>query len=214
VAYLHIYFLNGILAVIYGLWDNVSLLASLACAACCFLYFDRVVQEQAHRGRPVRDYPRVAQWMTAVTWGLWLVASLLSSSPVPQIGALMWAALVVSLLLAPSEWPALLWRAKTFIITYALFLLVFRFYLWQTASMSPAEWAAVVGSVEQAQSVVAQNRSMATTIGFWLLWAVMPLAYFSMLIQRLTVNPMSLVSPLRSAAQIIQDVRTRGEERR
>jgi hypothetical protein len=37
------------------------------------------------------------------------------------------------------------------------------------------------------------------------------LGYLSLLVQRFTVNPMAMVSPFRSAAQIIGDIRTRGE---
>ena len=41
--------------------------------------------------------------------------------------------------------------------------------------------------------------------------ALAPLGYLSVLVQRFTVNPMAMVSPLRSAADVIRDIRTRGE---
>jgi hypothetical protein len=205
-----IYEANGGLLILYWLWGAAPLLISLASAALCLVYFDReLYRKTALAGG--RGTPMVPQWTTAVAIALWLVASLLYSSPVPQIGALMWLGLLVALLMAPHERPGVMWRSKTYIISYSLLLLAFRFYLWQVDQMTATGWAALLGSTGTAEQAVLQNRSMITTVGLWLLWAVVPLGYFSLLFQRLTVTPMSLVSPLRSASEIIRDLRTRRE---
>jgi len=56
---------------------------------------------------------------------------------------------------------------------------------------------------------VAQNRGMVMTLATWLLWAMLPAGYAVAMIQRLVANPASLVSPRRTASEIIAALRTR-----
>ena len=124
----------------------------------------------------------------------------------------MWVTMVIALLIMPQEQSAILWRSKTAILTYALAAIGFRLYLWQVNSLSPQDWAKVVGSTADAQAIIAQNRGLFTNIASWFLWFLAPLGYLSLLVQRFTVNPMAMISPLRSVSDIWRDIRTRGEK--
>jgi len=214
-----VFALNGGLFTAYALWWNLDKLLVLLSAAPVLLYFDARVQERAvhtprrhERGSATAKVPRTAQAMTLVTLLAWLGASFLSSPPIPVIGAAMWAGMVLGLLIMPHEWEQVLWRCKSYILTYALAVLGFVFYLRLTEGLSPEEWASLLGGVGEARRVIAQNRGMFVTVASWGLWLLAPLGYFSILIQRFTVNPMSAVAPWKSAAEIVRDIRTRGEE--
>lgn len=216
--HLGIYALNGTLFTGYQLWWNVDKLLTLSVVALILLYFDPVIQRKASfaprrygRGGNAAVMPRTAQAMTAATALLWFVASFLSEPPIPIIGAVMWMALVAGLLVMPQEQESLLWRCKSAILTYALAVIGFRLYLWQVNSLSPDDWARILGSSGDAQAILAQNKGMFTSVASWFLWLLAPLAYLSLLVQRFTVNPMAMVSPFRSAADIFRDIRTRGE---
>jgi len=139
-----------------------------------------------------------------------LVAGALYPTPVPWLGTAMWLLTVLALLLMPAERPPILWRCKAFIISYALLLLGFRWYLAVVSSATPQQWAAVVGTSGDAQRVIAGNRSLFITIGSWAAWFVLPSAHALYVVQRVAANPMSLVNPAQSAAQIVEAIRTRG----
>jgi hypothetical protein len=49
-----------------------------------------------------------------------------------------------------------------------------------------------------------------TTIITWGLWLVIPLGYFSMLVQKLFLNPVSLINPLSSYEDMLILLRDRG----
>ena len=49
-----------------------------------------------------------------------------------------------------------------------------------------------------------------TTILLWALWLVVPLGYFSMLVQQIFINPMSIVSPFAGAQEMLRALRVRG----
>ena len=217
--HLGIYALNGGLFTTYQLWWNLDKLIALAAVALIVLYFDPQVQYKAtftprrygREGSATAKGSRVAQAMTVVTAVLWFIAAFMTEPPIPVIGAVMWLAMIVGLLIMPQEREAILWRCKSTILIYALTAIGFRLYLWQINALSPEDWARIVGSTGDAQEIIAQNRGMFTTVASWFLWFLAPLGYLSLLVQRFTVNPMAMVSPFRSAAQVIRDIRTRGE---
>jgi hypothetical protein len=218
-VHLGIYALNGGLFSLYQLWWNLDKLIALGVVVLVALYFDPQVQHKAtftprrydRNGSATGQMSRVAQAMTVATAVLWFAAAFATEPPIPVIGAVMWLAMIVGLLIMPQEREAILWRCKSTILIYALAAIGFRLYLWQVDALSPEDWARIVGSTGDAQAIIAQNRGMFATVASWFLWFLAPLGYLSLLVQRFTVNPMAMVSPLRSAAEIIRDIRTRGE---
>jgi hypothetical protein len=53
------------------------------------------------------------------------------------------------------------------------------------------------------------TRSNVTTILLWALWLIVPLGYFSMLVQQIFINPMSMVNPLAGAQDLLRALRVR-----
>ena len=211
---------NGFLLVLYSLAGQLPLLLSLGCALLVALVFDPQAQQwtqfmPGRASRPGADTTpamRQHQLVTGVAALLWTVASSLYPSPVPWLGLLMWLLTVVGLLLLPAERVSLLWRGKTFIAVYALALLAFRAYLALLGRASPQAWAAVMGSSAEAERVLATNRGLLTTIGFWVSCFALPAAQVVYLVQRLTTHPMSLLGPRLRPADIVRAIRTRGKD--
>jgi len=218
--HLVIYATNGALFSTYTLAWNVDKIVVVLSAGIVLLYFDRLAQGQAafaprrqgQRGGASVHISHTAQAMTLVTVAVWLAASLAAATPIPVIGAVMWGAMVLAILIMPQQRDAILWRCKTGILTYALGVLGFVMYLRVTQAMTAQEWAAMLGSTGEAQNVIANNRGLFITIGSWMLWLMAPLGYLSILIQRFTVNPLDAVAPWKTAGQIIAAARTRQGE--
>jgi len=92
---------------------------------------------------------------------------------------------------------------------YGLLVLGSRIYLAYANQLLPEQWAGIIGSAASAASVIANTKGNVTTIVLWALWLVAPLGYFSLLVQQLFVNPMSLVSPLAGAQDVLKRIRER-----
>jgi len=60
--------------------------------------------------------------------------------------------------------------------------------------------------------VIANTRSNVTTILLWALWLIVPLGYFSMLVQQVFTNPMSMVNPLAGAQDLLRALRVRDSQ--
>jgi hypothetical protein len=131
-------------------------------------------------------------------------------APVPWIGAAMWLAGLLAILVCPAQRFNLLHFVKSGIAVYALAVIGSRFYLSMTNQISPDQWASLVGSAQNAANVVANTRGNVTTIITWGLWLVIPLGYFSMLVQKLFLNPVSLINPLSSYEDMLILLRDRG----
>ncbi len=207
--------LNGFLWLVYAAADHFPALVSLGCGLATILGLDVVVQ-RAVASRPLRDgrgettpTPRTAQIVTGIVLLLWLIAQHNLGAPVPWIGMAMWLAGILSVLLLPSERFNQLWVVKTGLAVYGLLVLGSRIYLAYANRLSPQQWAGIIGSAESAASVIAGTQGNVTTIVLWALWLVAPLGYFSLLVQQLFVNPMSLVSPLAGAQDVLKRVRER-----
>ena len=220
VTHAGIYTLNGSLFTLYQPWWNLDKLLALGIVMLILLYFDPQAQLKAtftprrygRDGSATGRGSRTAQWMTVATALLWFAAAFATEPPIPVIGTVMWLAMVIGLLVMPQEREVILWRCKSAVLIYALAALGSRLYLWQINSLSPEDWARIVGSTGDVQAMIQQNRGMFTTIASWFLWLLAPLGYLSLLVQRFTVNPMAMISPLRSASEVIRDIRTRGEK--
>jgi Ca2+/Na+ antiporter len=207
--------INGSLWCAYLIADHLTLLIGLACAVIIAVVFDRWVAQlaattPARQGRAApRRVNRRPYLRTLITFSLWLVAVSLYPAPVPQLGAAMWVATVVVVLLLPTERAPVLGTCKNIILTYACALLGFLWYVNTSAAASPREWAAIIGGVGEAQNTLAQNQSVVLAIGtIGLTWSG-PLAIALYVFKRLTAHLESLANPWQSAAEILQDIRTR-----
>lgn len=206
---------NGLLLTAYWLGDNLPALISLACAGWIAFTADHALQAQA--GRPARAErnatdlePRAAQITTAVVALLWLAAQSGMAAPVPWIGAVMWLVGLLAVFVLQAQRINILWQVKSGVALYALAVLAGRIYLTYTARLSSEQWAALIGSAESAQAIIANTRGNITTIILWALWLVVPLGFFAMLFQQMFLNPLPVTRPLSGAASILESLRYRG----
>jgi hypothetical protein len=216
---LPVYLANGGLVIAYWLVENSAALISLLCAVLVALLPDAEIQQRAgfrprrndrnQAGSSINRAPRTAQTMTVLVFITWLVAQWDMGVPVPWIGAAMWVAGLISVLALASQRFNLLWYVKAGIAIYSLAVIGSRIYLNYTAHLTPEQWAALIGSSESAATMIASTRGNVTTILLWALWLVVPLGYFSMLVQQIFINPMSIVNPLAGFQDILRTLRVR-----
>ena len=214
-AALPTYLLNGVLTTIYWLGESGAALVSILCAGLIIRFVDQRVQSRAafRPGRSGREAATpdlyTAQITTAIILVLWVISQWGMGAPVPWLGAAMWIAGTIILLLVHMQEHTLLWNMKSGIAIYSLAVIGSRLYLAYTAQLSADQWAALIGTSESASAVIANTRGNVTTIILWALWLVIPLGYFAMLLQQVLINPMSLVNPLAGASELINRYRTR-----
>ena len=214
-AALPTYLLNGVLATVYWLGESGAALVSILCAGLIIRFVDQRVQSRAafRPGRSGREAATpdlyTAQITTAIILVLWVISQWGMGAPVPWLGAAMWIAGTIILLLVHMQEHTLLWNMKSGIASYSLAVIGSRLYLAYTAQLSADQWAALIGTSESASAVIANTRGNVTTIILWALWLVIPLGYFAMLLQQVLINPMSLVNPLAGASELINRYRTR-----
>jgi hypothetical protein len=214
-AALPTYLLNGVLATVYWLGKSGAALVSILCAGLIIRFVDQRVQSRAafRPGRSGREATTpdlyTAQITTAIILVLWVISQWGMGAPVPWLGAAMWIAGTIILLLVHMQEHTLLWNMKSGIAIYSLAVIGSRLYLAYTAQLSADQWAALIGTSESAAAVIANTRGNVTTIILWALWLVIPLGYFAMLLQQVLINPMSLVNPLAGASELINRYRTR-----
>ena len=214
-AALPTYLLNGVLATVYWLGESGAALVSILCAGLIIRFVDQRLQSRAafRPGRSGREAATpdlyTAQITTAIILVLWVISQWGMGAPVPWLGAAMWIAGTIILLLVHMQEHTLLWNMKSGIAIYSLAVIGSRLYLAYTAQLSADQWAALIGTSESASAVIANTRGNVTTIILWALWLVIPLGYFAMLLQQVLINPMSLVNPLAGASELINRYRTR-----
>ena len=216
---LPVYLANGVLVILYWLAAHSAALVSLACALVIVLLPDAEIQARAGY-RPTRNgdgssngpISRTAQVMTGIVLAAWLIAQWDMAAPVPWIGAVMWAAGLAVVLAQASQRLNLLWYVKAGIAMYALAVIGSRIYLGYTSHLTPEQWAVLIGSTDSAATVIASTRGNVTTILLWALWLIVPLGYFSMLVQQVFINPMSIVNPLAGAQDLLRALRVRGSK--
>ena len=214
-AALPTYLLNGVLATVYWLGESGAALVSILCAGLIIRFVDQRVQSRAafRPGRSGREAATpdlyTAQITTAIILVMWVISQWGMGAPVPWLGAAMWLAGTIIVLLVHMQEHTLLWNMKSGIAIYSLAVIGSRLYLAYTAQLSADQWAALIGTSESAAAVIANTRGNVTTIILWALWLVIPLGYFAMLLQQVLINPMSLVNPLTGASELINRYRTR-----
>ncbi len=210
-----VYAANGLLWLLYTLFGSLAALVASGSAATLALVVDGAVQKLAG-ARPRRQgrgeyipVAHTAQIITGLVIVLWLAAQWGMGAPVPWIGAAMWLTGLLAVLVSPAQRFNLLHFVKSGIAVYALAVIGSRLYMGMTSQVSPDQWAALVGTAQSAASVVASTRGNVTTIITWGLWLVIPLGYFSMLVQKLFLNPVSLINPLSSYEDMLILLRDR-----
>jgi hypothetical protein len=210
-----IYLINGGLRLAYTIGDHGPQMVGLVCATFVVGVLDRwvaalvtAVPARANQPVPRRAHPR-PYLATVFTFVIWLIAIGLWPPPVPMLGAAMWVATVIAVLLLPVERAPVLTRSKSLIFSYAVVLIVGRWFLTQTALATPRDWAALIGGVGEAQDVLAQNRSVITTLITLGVMAWGPAATLLYLGQRVQLHLGSLVNPWQTAADIVREIQTR-----
>jgi hypothetical protein len=214
-----VYLANGALVILYWLAAHAPALTSVVSASLLALLPDVEIQRRAgfrprrgdrsENGGSSGQVPRTAQVITGIVLITWLAAQWDMGAPVPWIGAAMWVTGLAAILALSAQRFNLLWYVKAGIAMYALAVIGSRIYLGYTAGLTPDQWAALIGSSESAAIVIASTRSNVTTILLWALWLIVPLGYFSMLVQQIFINPMSMVNPLAGAQDLLRALRVR-----
>lgn len=212
---LALYLVNGLLEIVYQIAEHWAVLVGLLCGLAVLLVFDVLAQRLA-AAAPARQgqkapvqVARHHQLLSAVTILAWLVVGLAFPTPVPQLGAAMWLLTVLALLLIPAEQVSILWRSKVAILAYCGLLVAFRIVAAWTLAADPREWASIVGTVGEAQRVVASSRGLVLTIASYVSWFAIPAGYVVYLFQKATTHPMSLRNPLARANEIAWQIRQR-----
>jgi len=207
--------LNGFLTVVYFCWEQGPTLLSLVMAALIAVGPDRSVQRVAghrprrrERGAVVKATP-VAMIATLIVAAVWTVASLLSRSPVTLWGMALWVALLVGALALPQERENVLWTHKGLILGYAAMAVGLRLIF--QSPVDTAGWSELMGVEQGGTALLAMVRQALAPWVVITVWAVYPVAYLVVLAQRLFINRTRLISPMASARDTFEALRTRGE---
>jgi len=210
--------LNGLLAILYWLWDHAAVAATWPLAAGVAALLEREVAGQAaHRPRRyVRGEggrrPPTAYLGTIGLAVFWTVVGMAAPPPVPLIGLAMWACLLLVPLAVPMEREQLLTRLKWMLAVYGAatggFLLLLQ------AQLSPAAlaaWSRSLGRPGGGESLEGAVVSSVVPYAALMLWVVGPLMYFGYVAQRFAVHSKTRVSPWATVEQRIHELRGRGE---
>lgn len=219
-ADLPVYLANGLLLLLYAILGNFAAIISAGCAGLIGWRFDQPAREAAGfiplrtngmAGGKAPERAAPLGWiMTGAAFTLWLLAQALIREPVAWIGAGMWGLGLLAVMLSEGhQRDNTLWFIKSGVILYSLAVIASRIYLNYTAQLSPEQWAGLLGSTDTAAAVIANTRSNVTTIVLWAVWLVIPLGYFSMLIQQLLVMPRTLLAPHGDARRSLRDTLSR-----
>jgi len=211
-----VYFVNGLLWPLYALTGILPALVSMASAGMSALVIDAPLQSLSssrptRAGRESQAAPsHLSQIYSGVVLVVWLVAQWGMGAPVPWIGAAMWLASFVAVLLAANQQFTLLDGQKKAILGYALLVIASRLYLGYMEQITPEQWAAMLGSADSAAQVLANTRGNVTAILTWTLWLVYPMGFFYMVAQQVGLYPTSLTQPRANPAQVLKRLRYRG----
>jgi hypothetical protein len=124
----------------------------------------------------------------------------------------MWVVSFVVVLAMPQQRWTLLWNVKAWLILYACVVLLYRGALWYFTRLTPAQLAAVYGGQASAAAILTQNTGALMTWGAWGVWSVVPFMFMSWLGQNWQAVQGSLVNPFENARDILNTLRSRGNE--
>lgn len=139
---------------------------------------------------------------SALTW----LAALVATPPIPVIVLVMAYAGAVAVWRDKFNPRALRWRVSGGLALEALAALGYVLSAAYLAHLDANAWGATFAQ-DEAGAVLAQGRAFLSTIAVWGTWLIIPLGYFSLLIQGLFVHPPAPASP----EQLITRVRSRGQ---
>ena len=211
------YIVNGFLETVYFIVERAPHLISVITALIIFFVFDVIAQSEmtfapARYGKkqtaPAKP-SRATQGLTLIALMIWLLATWSFGAPVPYIGAVVWIASLVALLVMPQQRYDLLWQTKAFVILYALAILLYRGLLWNYSRLSASQLSAVLNGVGSAQTAIASNVSYLTTVGSLALWLFVPLGFLSMLAKNWSAQPMHAFNPFANARDVMNALRSR-----
>lgn len=185
---------NGFLALLYVFAEHITLIIT---ALSIFFIGFKAPREQ----RPF-----------LLTGILPLLACAFVPPPVPIIMAAMAALGALAVNFDKFNPQALRWKVLGGLILYSLASLSFAFYLSYVSKLSPMEWARLTGSLEEATALMASGRGFINTLGLWGVWLIIPLGYFSLLIQGFFVHPPVPASPADMIWRIRERKKEKGEE--
>ncbi len=210
-----IWLINGLLVTLYWLVGHLADLISLLVVLLIGLGIAPVLQRRAvvrprryGRGEAVTGRP-TATLYTLAAGAVWLIASLMSKPPIPVIGMFMWLTALAAVLLVSEERMNVLWWANTGMGVYAMAALLFRGGMALLGSVSPAAWAATVGSAQDAQIILETTRANIATIGMVAVFVLYPLGYAAMLFNRFLRNPKPLYNTFMEAGEVLARMRSR-----
>lgn len=192
--------LNGLLALLYAAWAHLAgLLTAGAWAA--LLWWGR--------GGPRGRTPSGERAWLLGAGGLVVLAAFIGQAPAPALLAAMTSTGVAAVRLDRFNPDGLRWRVVGGLALYALVALAYLVYGAYLNSLDAQAWAEALGGQGEAALALAQGRAFISTLATWGLWLILPLAYFSLLVQGLLVHPPLPGTP----EQVITAVRTRGQNR-
>jgi hypothetical protein len=207
--------LNGLLTVLYFVWEQGPTVVSLAIAAMVMVWPDRSVQKVAghrprrrQRGAVVKATP-LAMLATAATAAIWAVASYLSRAPVTLWGTALWLGLLVGSLVLVQERENVLWTHKGMIVGYAALAVLLRLLFQNPVDVQG--WSDLMGIDQGGEMLWSSVRQSLAPWAAVIVWGMYPVFSLGVLGQRLYINRLRLISPFTSVRQVIANVRTRGE---
>jgi hypothetical protein len=213
-----IYWLNGLLALLYWLGEHWAALAALVVALLSARLLD-APQAQLAGARPRRydrgqtqAAPPTLDLPVALLGLVWTVVAWITPAPVPYIGLAMWLTALGANLALPLGKRYLIHRLRWFIGLYAA--LVLGFWAIVRTPLSPAQaaaWSEKLRAVGAGEALEEALRSQFVPYLALLIWAILPLTYFGYVAQQLATQRRLLVSPWTSVQQRIADLRGRGE---
>ncbi|MBN1812923.1 MAG: hypothetical protein JXA14_13900 [Anaerolineae bacterium] len=174
---------NGALVTLFFLADHV--LPLLAAPAFFLLAAGGPRLRGAYRPAPTPPAQRPYVLTVAV---LGLLATTLIPIPIPILVLLMTWGGVIAVAAEPFNPDGLRWRVIGGLTIYTLAALGWTAYSVYVARLSPQAWANLFAS-DEAAATIAQGRSFLNTISTWGLWGVMPIGYFSLLLQAFLTHP-------------------------
>ena len=195
-----IYELNGLLALLYGAWAG---LAGLVAAAGCL-----ALLWWTPPGRTRQPLSGQRPWLLGAGVVV-ILAVFLARPPASVLLAVMTVAGAVAVRFDRFNADGLRWRVVGGLVLYALAAFAYLAYGAYLNSLDAAAWAEALGGQGEAAATLAQGRAFIATLATWGLWLILPLGYFSLLVQGLLVHPPLPATP----EQVLTAVRTRGESR-
>ncbi len=109
----------------------------------------------------------------------------------------------------PQERENVLWTHKGLILGYAAMAVGLRMIF--QSSVDTTGWSEIMGVEQGGTALLAMVRQALAPWVVITAWAIYPIAYLTVLGQRLFINRTRLISPMASARDTFEALRTRGE---